>query len=312
MTQTGVLSIGNTVLDVIGKTPENLPRFGELAAGRGPAAIAIGGNGAIAAAAAATMGARTALASAVGDDAWGMWLADRLEAMGVDISQISVLKGEPTATTLSLVRPDGERALLTHNGASDLHDISKIDTSSLGDGSWLLVGSLFLVRRYSGDGLRQLSEAAKGRGARVAMDLSWDHTGEWDVKRLPVDVADILIGNDLELKAATCTTDLDAAIDKMLDMGVGTLVAKLGPQGARIAESASGRRVDVPAPSVVPINATGTGDVFNAGLLVGLSRGLDLEAAVRLACAAGALRVEGGCLTFPSIEDAEALLERPR
>ena len=79
-----VLVVGNTVLDVIGKTPEHLPRFGELAAGRGPADIGIGGNGAIAAAAASVMGARATLASAIGEDTWGRWLHQRLDALGVD------------------------------------------------------------------------------------------------------------------------------------------------------------------------------------------------------------------------------------
>jgi ribokinase len=301
-----VLSVGNTVLDVIGKTPDDMPVFGELAAGRGPADMGVGGNGAIAAAAASALGAETTLASVVGDDVWGKWLRDSLVALGVGTGQLLTVESEPTATTVSLVRTDGERALLTHNGASDHHDLSQVDLSSVGEGDWVLVSSLFLVRAYSGEPLRRLASEAHERGAKVAMDMAWDCAGEWDLNALPVDEADIVLGNHDEVKAVACTSDLDTAVAKVMDRGVKTLVVKLGEDGARII-TADGADVTVPAPQVVPVNATGTGDVFNAALLVALSGGRSVEDAVRFACAAGALRVSGGCHTFPTFEDVEAL-----
>ncbi len=298
--------MGNTVLDVIGKTPDRLPAFGELAAGRGPADMDVGGNGAIAAAAASVMGAESALASIVGDDAWGRWLREGLVALGVDTDQLMIAKGEPTATTLSMVRTDGERALLTHNGASDHHDLSKVDVSGVGEGDWVLLSSLFLVKAYSGEPLRRVAVEARKRGAKVAMDLAWDCAGEWDLDSLALDEADIVLGNHSEVKAVACTSDLDEAVTKIMDRGVGALVVKLGEDGARLVTS-DGVDVTVPAPDVVPVNATGTGDVFNAALLVGLAEGRSLEDAVAFACAAGAIRVSGGCHTFPTFKDVEAL-----
>jgi len=302
-----VLSIGNTVLDVIGKTPDKLPRFGELAAGRGPADLDLGGNGAIAAAAASRLGVETSLASTVGDDVWGRWLRERLTAMGVDTHQLVTVPDLPTATTVSLVRTDGERALLTHNGASEGHDLSGVDVSSLGEGDWVLVSSLLLVKAYSGEGLRTLVRELRSRGTKVAMDLSWDCTGEWDLKGLALEEADLVLGNMDEVMAVACQTDLEDAMAKLMAHGVGTLIVKLGDQGARVV-TRSGDDWTVPAFPVDPVNATGTGDVFNGALLVALSEGMGLEDAVRFACAAGALRVAGGCHTFPSREEVEALV----
>jgi ribokinase len=304
-----VLCVGNTVLDVIGKSPERLPRFGELAAGRGPADLDIGGNGARAAATAAVLGADSALARAVGDDGWGRWLTEQLGRLGVDLAQLVTVRGEPTATTVSLVRPDGERALLTHNGASDHHDLASVDVGGLSGGSWLLVGSLFLVPGYGGDGLRRLVADAKARGARVAMDLAWDCSGAWDLDLIPLDQADVVLGNELELRSVGCSLELDAALDRLMDRGIGTLVAKMGAAGARIVRP-GGDRVDVPAPRVEAINSTGTGDAFNAALVFALGEGMGLEEAVRFACAAGALKVAGGCLTFPTVEEIGELLGR--
>jgi ribokinase len=307
MSRPRVLCVGNTVLDVIGKSPEHLPKFGELAAGRGPADLDIGGNGARAAATASVLGADSALASAVGDDVWGEWLTDQLQQLGVDLAQMVTVPDEPTATTVSLVRPDGERALLTHNGASDHHDLGTVDVSGLSEGSWLLVGSLFLVPSYGGDGLRRLVEDSKELGAMVAMDLAWDCSGAWDLDLIPLDLADIVLGNELELKAVGCSLELDTALDRLMDRGVGTLVAKMGADGARIVRSEGGS-VDVPAPQVEAINSTGTGDAFNAALVFALGRGMDIEEATRFACAAGALKVAGGCHTFPKVEEIEELL----
>ncbi|UCC93845.1 MAG: carbohydrate kinase family protein, partial [Thermoplasmata archaeon] len=203
---------------------------------------------------------------------------------------------------------DGERALLTHNGASESHDLSKVDLSGIGEGDWVILSSLFLVKAYSGEGLRRLASEARSKGAKVVMDLAWDCTGEWDLSVLPLEEADIVMGNNLEVKAVACKTDIEDAITKLMDHDIGTLIVKLGDEGARVVTS-GGEDVIVPAFDVDPVNATGTGDVFNAALVVALADGMDLEEAVRFACAGGALRVSGGCHTFPSVKDIEDLLK---
>jgi sugar/nucleoside kinase (ribokinase family) len=70
------------------------------------------------------------------------------------------------------------------------------------------------------------------------------------------------------------------------------------------------RPLDVPAFEIEPRNATGSGDVFNAALVHALAEGKDLLDAVRFANAAGALRVAGGCLTFPTVEQIQDLMDK--
>lgn len=139
------------------------------------------------------------------------------------------------------------------------------------------------------------------------MDLSWDCTGEWDLKGLALEEADLVLGNMDEVMAVSCRSDLEEAMASLKSHGVGTLIVKQGDQGARVV-TATGDDWTVPAFAVDPVNATGTGDVFNGALLVALSEGRTLEDAVRFACAAGAIRVAGGCHTFPSREEVEALM----
>ena len=49
----------------------------------------------------------------------------------------------------------------------------------------------------------------------------------------------------------------------------------------------------MPALKVRAVDATGAGDAFDAGFLAGLLRGMPLEKASRLGCAAGACCVAG-------------------
>jgi sugar/nucleoside kinase (ribokinase family) len=305
-----ILVVGNSVVDVIGMSPDAPPRFGELVAGRGPAQLCVGGNGAIAAAAAAVLGADTSLASTVGNDSWGRWLQDRLMTLGVDVSQLRSLTDGPTSTTISLVRPDGERALLTHNGVAGEHDPRGVDVEDMPEGSWLLVGAVMLVPAYSGDALDDLVERAFAAGLKVAIDLAWDPTGKWDLDSIPVDAADLFMGNDMELVKATRAPDVEGAIDVLLEREARAVVAKLGQRGARVA--GEGRRLDVPAPKVRALNSTGTGDVFNGALMVALSEHRSLPDAISFACAAGALRVSGGSDQFPTRADVESILARNR
>ncbi len=300
--------VGNSTVDLTGFLATDTLTFGALMGARAPAQICLGGNGALAAAAGAALGADVRLASAIGDDDWGSWIQGHLVAMGVDTTQVDVHRGTPSANTVAVVLPDGERALITHNGASDLQDLGMVELEGVGPGSWVLIASLGLVRSYSGEALWDLAERAKREGASVAMDLTWDPTGEWTVDRLSLQLADLVLGTDREFMSITGTDGLGAALRSLTDQGVGTAVAKLGERGASFVV-AGGERIDVPAFRVVAANATGAGDVFNAALLVALSWGYALADAVVFASGAGALRASKSCDGFPTLEEVEALLE---
>jgi sugar/nucleoside kinase (ribokinase family) len=83
------------------------------------------------------------------------------------------------------------------------------------------------------------------------------------------------------------------------------VVVKLGARGALCADG--GRQVRVSLPPVTPVDDTGAGDCFNAGLITGL-RGLDLPGATALGCAAGALSTQapGGTGSCPDLATARA------
>ena len=74
--------------------------------------------------------------------------------------------------------------------------------------------------------------------------------------------------------------------------GVPHVVTTLGSAGARY-RGPSGIVVEVPAPTVRPVDTTGAGDAFAGALAVAWAEGAVPELALRRACAAGALAFTG-------------------
>ena len=79
------------------------------------------------------------------------------------------------------------------------------------------------------------------------------------------------------------------AASALLDQGVGTVVVKLGSQGAYFANR-DDRGMALPF-NVDAVDSVAAGDAFNGALAVSLAEGKDLEEAVTIASAAGALAV---------------------
>ena len=92
---------------------------------------------------------------------------------------------------------------------------------------------------------------------------------------------------------------------------------KLGARGVLVGVG-PGELHQVSLPPVTPVDTTGAGDCFNAGLIAGLLRGLPLPEAAALGCATGALSTgalggTAGAPGWPKATDlaAHAVIELP-
>lgn len=94
--------------------------------------------------------------------------------------------------------------------------------------------------------------------------------------------------HELEL---LCGVQLDRAIEFLLNLGVRTVVCKMGERGARLI-SRRGEIYVPPSPATVT-DVTGAGDLFAAGFLGGLIEDLPLESAGRLAAWVAARGIGG-------------------
>jgi ribokinase len=104
---------------------------------------------------------------------------------------------------------------------------------------------------------------------------------------------DVLVVNEAEaaaLEPGTGERDVHGwqeVATRLRSLGPDVVVVTLGSQGA-VAATAGGTLHQPPFP-VQAVDTTGAGDVFCAALAVGLATGRSVPAAVRHACAAGAL-----------------------
>jgi adenosine kinase len=219
------------------------------------------------------------LATAGGDAAE---YRDWLMARGIDCQGLRLLDDEITATGFTTTDMDDNQLTGYYGGAMNRAAMLGVDDASPGAEA-LIVGPnapaamLRLARECRDRSLHFVFDPAHQLPRLSAEDVAEGARGAW-----------ILIGNDYELQLIMERTGHDlAGLVNLAEI----VVTTLGRDGSQIATRT--RTVDIPpAPAVRESDPTGAGDAYRAGLVAGLLRGLDLEAAGRVASLAATYVVE--------------------
>jgi len=173
--------------------------------------------------------------------------------------------------------------------------------------SGIVVASGSLPPGVPEDFYARLARLCRELGLRLALDASLEplalaaREGVW-----------LLKPNRRELQAVVAYDidsheELERAAKAVVERGVcENLVVSLGAEGALAL--ARGLCVRLPAPAVSVRSRVGAGDSMMAALVVGLARSEDLEAATRLALAAGAAAVMRPGTDLCQREDVERLV----
>jgi sugar/nucleoside kinase (ribokinase family) len=314
-----LLVVGDCNPDVLVLGDDVTPEFGQHEKLVRSISLVVGGSAAITAVAAARLGLRVALAATIGADSAGEFMLGQLASAGVDTSAVTVRDGRATGMTVALAQAQaeaGDRAILTAIGAMTSLTAGDVPRDLLAAARHVHVSSYFLLEQSLGPGLAGLLAAARAHGATTSLDTNWDPVGRWGDAQLRAALAhtDILLPNEEEALLLSGEPALDAAVAVLTNAGPAVIV-KLGARGAMCA--ADGRIDCIAPPPRLDgpfVDATGAGDCFNAGLIAGLLRGLDLPAAARLGCAAGSAstRAAGGTAAAPDLPTALRLAECER
>jgi sugar/nucleoside kinase (ribokinase family) len=304
---TDLLVVGDCNPDVLVLGDDVQPQFGQQEKIVASMSLVIGGSAAITAVAAARLGLRVALVAAVGDDPAGQLILGQVAAEGVDVAAVAVRPAAPTGMTVALSE-GADRAILTATGAITTLTAQDVPGALLERSRHLHVSSYFLVERSLGPGLADLFAAARADGVSTSLDTNWDPSGQWGDGRLGAALAetDLLLPNEAEALRLSGQVTLAAAVP-VLTAAVPRLVVKLGARGALCVSG--GRQYQVGLPEMEPVDTTGAGDCFNAGLISGLLSGLDLTRATALGCAVGAASSQavGGTAGCPDLASAVTL-----
>jgi sugar/nucleoside kinase (ribokinase family) len=286
-----LLLVGDCNPDVIVQGDDLTPAFGQQEKLVAAIALVVGGSAAITAVAAARLGLRVALVAVVGDDPAGNFMLGQLAVEGVDLSGMVTRADLPTGMTVVLSRVD-DRASLTAAGGIAALTAADVPAGLLARARHLHASSYFLLARSLGPGLAELFATARAAGTTTSLDTNWDPAGAWGDDNLAAALAntDLLLPNEAEALRLSGASTLSDAVARLTESGAAVAV-KLGARGALGADGP--RRYLAAAPPVESVDSTGAGDCFNAGLMAGLLRGLDLPEALALGCAAGAASTRG-------------------
>ncbi|MCR4401610.1 MAG: carbohydrate kinase family protein [Firmicutes bacterium] len=245
-----------------------------------------GGLGANAGIAMARLGMKAAVVSRVGRDLLGDLLCRRLDAEGVDVSRVVRTESLPTAVSVALSF-ERDRCFVTYPHPSRLVEPLPIDVESVRLARHVLVSGPDVTR----ENLSLIRDMSVG----ITLDVGWDATNDPDAVLDLLRFVDVFVPNEVEACGITGTRDPRDAIE-VLSRYVSMPVIKLGARGSMAIKD--GRLVEVPSIEVEPVDTTGAGDVFAAGLLYGYLHGWGIEECLRLANVCGALSTQGvggGC-----------------
>ena len=238
-----------------------------------------GGAPANVAVAASRLGTEATLVGSVGNDLFGAFILNALEAEGVDTEGVRRCE-PPTRTSLAFVETDeeGDREFTFYRSdpaADELLSPEDISEELFSGASFVNFGSIPLIQDPVASAIKEAAKRAADMGVSVAFDVNFrEHL--WEsvaVAREAVDplfdLSRIVKLSDDELSPLLGVDDEQEAANTLLDRGVELVLVSLGPDGAFYATSEfSG---GVPAFDVEVVDATGAGDAFLAATLSYLS-----------------------------------------
>jgi sugar/nucleoside kinase (ribokinase family) len=305
-TRFDVLGIGNAIVDVIARTDDDFLAAQKMRKGAmqlideaqaagiydamGPAVEVSGGSAANTIVGAASLGARAAFVGKVKDDELGRVFAHDIRAAGVSFATPPASAGPSTARSYILVTPDGERTMNTYLGAAqDLHP-NDIDADAIAAAQLIYLEGYLWDPPRAKEAFLKAAKIAHGAGRDVALTLSdafcVDRYRAEFLDLIRNGTVDLVFANESELRSLYETADFDTALNALRNDAKLAVVTR-SEKGCLIV---SHEETDaVPAsPIERMVDATGAGDLFAAGFLVGLSRGADNRTAARLGALAAA------------------------
>lgn len=274
-----------------------------------------GGDIANCAVAAARHGARSALFTAVGDDAFGRGFLELWDREGVDRSTVMVRPGGRTGVYFVTYGPVGhEFSYLREGSAASLVTAAELPLDRIA-GSRILHASGIsqAISASACDAVFAAIAHARANGVLVSYDTNlrlrlWPLDRARAIIQATAAMADILLPGLDDARLLTGVDQPDAVCDAYLAHGAVIVALTLGDDGAMVATPE--RRERWRRHEVELVDATGAGDAFDGAFLAEYLLTGDPFRAGRYANAAAALSVRGrgAVASLPRRPEVEAFL----
>jgi len=305
-TKYDVLGIGNAIFDVLVQTDERfLEQHGMTKGGMslidegrataiyrdmGPATEMSGGSAANTIVGVASLGGRAAYVGKVRDDQIGRLYTHDIRAAGVAFETKPAAAGPATGCSYILVTPDGERTMNTYLGAAQELMPADIDADQVAASAFVYLEGYLWDPKNAKEAFVKAASIAHTADRQVALTLSDAfcvdrYRGEF-LQQMRNGTVDLVFANEAELHSLYQTSDFETAL-KQLRSDIGLAAVTRSEKGCAVVSKEG--VTAVPAfPIEKIVDTTGAGDLFAAGFLFGLSRGVGHETAGRLGALAAA------------------------
>jgi sugar/nucleoside kinase (ribokinase family) len=276
--------------------------------GNTPTKRTSGGSGANTIVAVSQFGGKTFYSCKVAQDEPGEHYLQDLQECGVETSTNSIGVGV-TGKCLVFVTPDADRTMKTFLGISANLAISDLVPEAIADSTYTYIEGYLVTGEITLNSAIKARELAAAAGQKTAFTLSDPNMAKF-FKPALLDIigsgVDLLFANDAEALEMAGTPDLGVAIEYLKTLAK-TFAITLGAKGSLIFDGENLLEV-APFP-VQAIDTVGAGDIYAAGVLYGITNGLDWATAGRLGSMASSKLVTtaGGRL---ATADVQALLSK--
>jgi 2-dehydro-3-deoxygluconokinase len=239
------------------------------------------------------LGGRVSYLTALGDDPYSAGILASARHEGIDVGNVPILAGRMPG--LYLIETEaGERTFWYWRDRAPARELFAPATADAAMAAIAAADVIYFsgvtLSLYSPTGLARFAEAlaaAKSNGALVVMDSNYRPRG-WggDVDRAREvfsgfwALADIALPTFNDEQMLWDDQTADAALDRLLRLGVREIVLKCGADGA-VAATPDMRRLVPCAVGIEAIDTTAAGDSFNAAYVCARLAGTEQDAATR-------------------------------
>ncbi|MBJ7222409.1 MULTISPECIES: aminoimidazole riboside kinase [unclassified Brenneria] len=261
--------MGDAVVDLI---PEDADRYIKCPGGA-PANVAVG---------IARLGGRSAFIGRVGDDVFGHFMQNVLSREQVETDCMTLDGRYRTSTVVVSLDQSGERSFtFMVRPSADLF-LQPGDLPAFQRGEWLHLCSIALSQEPSRSTAFEAMRRIKAAQGWVSFDPNI-REDLWSCRQelqhciaQALALADVVKLSREELAFLSQTTDVEQGIQRLMQQyPVKLLLVTLGGEGVWLHDRR--RLQQFAAPYVTPVDTTGAGDAFVAGLLQGLAEYDDLS-----------------------------------